>query len=253
MKVICAGMSKCGTKSMHVALEELGYTVCDFPDAFVHFVKNYMTFASKGWNSDEFRSMYEDFDACVASPAYYFWEELVEEFPEAKVILMVRDSDEIWYKSIRKQRIVGTGNGLHRYYYPLFSTIWRKFAAYLNNPCLIAFGPKTTGIFNFLTNHTLAVLPFKLAYRKHIAHVTHSCPKDRLLIIQCKSDWKPLCEFLDKPIPTKPYPWINKDGELANILWEMPFLKQARREMLTNVTILSAGILLLGIYLVRIK
>nr|XP_039255297.1 uncharacterized protein LOC120332170 [Styela clava] len=141
-----------------------------------------MKFTNMGWNSDEFRSMYEDFDACVASPVYYFWEELLEVFPEAQVILMVRDNDEIWYKSMKKQMIAN--GGLHRYYYPLFSSIWRKFAAYLNNPCSLAFGHKTTGMFNFTVIDT-PILPFKLAYRKHIAHVIHSCPKDRLLVSRC--------------------------------------------------------------------
>ncbi|XP_077975568.1 uncharacterized protein LOC144431376 [Styela clava] len=249
MKVICAGMSKCETKSMHSALEELGYTVCDYIDVFVHLEKNYMKFTIEGWNS-EFLSIYKDYDACVASPAYYFWEELVEVFPEAKVILMVRDNDEIWYKSMKKQMIAS--GRLRRFYYSLLSSTWRKFAAYLNNPCYLAFGHKTTGMFNFTLIDT-PVLPFKLVYRKHIAHVIHHCPKNRLLIIQCKSDWKPLCEFLGKPIPTKPYPWINKDGELANMLWEMPIFKQAQREMLTNVTILLAGILCLGIYVAKMK
>ncbi|XP_077975588.1 uncharacterized protein LOC120332892 isoform X2 [Styela clava] len=250
MKVICAGMSKSGTKSMHSALEELGYTVCDFPDAFFHFNTNYNKFAIEGWSSEEFKSMYKDFDSVVASPVYYFWEELMEAFPEAKVILMVRENDETWYKSAKKQ--MDSFKGLHRYYYPFLSPTWRKFASFWNGPCGLSIGPGTTRTINF-TMINSPELPFKLVYRKHIAHVTHACPKDRLLVYNCKFGWGPLCEFLGKPLPDKKFPWINKKGEFANMLWEMPTMKQAQKEMLTNASILLAVSLCFGVYLMKIK
>ena len=38
-------------------------------------------------------------------------------------------------------------------------------------------------------------------------------PKDKLLIYDVKQGWEPLCTFLDKKIPEKPFPWKNVGGK----------------------------------------
>ncbi|XP_039256332.2 uncharacterized protein LOC120333049 [Styela clava] len=250
MKIICAGMSKCGTKSMHVALEELGYMVHDFPDAYTHFEKHYRKCATEGWNSEDFHHMYKDIDAVVDAPTYYFWDELMEAFPDAKIILMKRDDDEIWYKSIRKQIL--SFNGLHSYYYQFLSSTWRKFFNFATHPCKLAFGCKTPTIFDII-HVAPPTLPYKLAYRKHIAYVLHKCPKDRLLIYNCKNGWRPLCEFLGKPMPTKIFPFINRNGELSDMMWNMPIIKKARREMLTTAATLLVTSMFFGVYLFKFR
>nr|XP_039256144.1 uncharacterized protein LOC120332880 [Styela clava] len=247
MKVICAGMSKCGTKSMHSALEELGFEVHDFPEAYDNFVSKYLNIYSRGWTSREFQVMYNDVDAVVDSPAYYYWEELMEAFPEAKVILMTRDTEEMWFESIRKQLL--SFNGLHCYYYQLLSPTWRRFWEFAR-ACNVAFGLEQYN-FMYFGEKDPPKLPFMLAYKKHNAHVTQSCPKDRLLIYNCKSGWKPLCKFLGKDVPRKDFPWINKKSELANMIWEMPMFKKAKIEMLTNATLLFASVICAGYYFVK--
>ena len=59
----------------------------------------------------------------------------------------------------------------------------------------------------------------KKAYRKHLAYVRSIVPKNRLLIWNIKDGWKPLCDFLDKPIPSEKFPHLNKtgDGFLASV------------------------------------
>ncbi|XP_077975350.1 uncharacterized protein LOC120332751 [Styela clava] len=172
----------------------------------------------------------------------------MEAFPEAKVILMTRDDEEIWFESIKKQLL--SVNGLHSYYYQLFSPTWRKFWKFALNCCHVAFGQEQYSCMYF-GEEDPPKLPFVLAYKKHIAHVIQRCPKDRLLIYNCKSGWKPLCKFLGKDVPRKDFPWINKNCELANMLWEMPMFKKAKNEMLTNATLLFAGIIFAGYYFVK--
>lgn len=88
MKVIYAGFSKCGTKSMAKALRELGYNVHDFMD---HYEKNgdkWEKICKEGGTKEDFQKMLEKVDAVTDIPAYFFWQEILEAFPEAKVLVM---------------------------------------------------------------------------------------------------------------------------------------------------------------------
>ena len=46
-----------------------------------------------------FASMYKDVDAVTDHPAGFWYEEILQAFPDAKVILNVRDSEDVWLKS----------------------------------------------------------------------------------------------------------------------------------------------------------
>nr|XP_039249112.1 uncharacterized protein LOC120326829 isoform X2 [Styela clava] len=174
MKVICAGMSKTGTKSLHVALEQLGYSVYDFPEAFDIYGNDFYKCSSKGWTVEDFRQIYENVDAVVDTPMFYFWEELAEAFPDAKVILMVRDNPDVWVNSYRKQ--LRDLNGWHMYYYPFLSAMWRKFFIFGTNAGLLPFG-NWQSVFGIARYWPQAIeLPFKQAYRRHNAHVVHRIP-----------------------------------------------------------------------------
>lgn len=54
-------------------------------------------------------------------------------------------------------------------------------------------------------------------YRKHYAKVRSLVPKERLLNYKLGSGWKPLCDFLDKPIPDCEFP--HKNGKTEFAIW----------------------------------
>ena len=86
MKVICAGLSKTGTKSLNAALKELGYDVTyDFIDHYYEHGKQWLKILKHGGTKEDFIEMYRDVDAIVDIPTYAFWEEIHEAFPESKV------------------------------------------------------------------------------------------------------------------------------------------------------------------------
>ena len=87
MKVIAAGFSKTGTKSMFLALSELGYNVYDFHDHFWHHCDQWTKIysSSTGGTIEDFKEMYESVDAVTDAPPYLFWEEILQAFPDAKV------------------------------------------------------------------------------------------------------------------------------------------------------------------------
>ena len=85
MKVILAGQSKTGTKSMATALQELGMNVYDALEHYVYLEKDWMKLLTRGGTVDDIRRMYQGVDAVTDVPVWYFWEEFLQAFPDAKV------------------------------------------------------------------------------------------------------------------------------------------------------------------------
>ena len=85
MKIICAGVSHTGTKSLHEALNILGYNVYDFIDHFWEHDKYWKKIFERGASSEDFRKMYENVDVIMDMPVFSFWEEISNAFPDAKV------------------------------------------------------------------------------------------------------------------------------------------------------------------------
>ena len=50
---------------------------------------------------------------------------------------------------------------------------------------------------------------FAKIFEKHNDTVRNVVPKDRLLEYDVRQGWEPLCEFLEAPIPEKPFPHLN--------------------------------------------
>ena len=93
---------------MALALRQLGYSVYDSPER--------MTLLQTEWyniliNSHvpNFQQMFKGVDALTDGPGYYFWEQLLQVFPNAKVILLLRDEDS-WTNSYKHQREVEDAN-----------------------------------------------------------------------------------------------------------------------------------------------
>ena len=102
MKVICAGLGKTGTTSLASALRVLGYKVYDFPEHFEEHTDEWLAIY-RGEKTPDFVSMYDGVDGVTDLPAAFWYEEILEAFPDAKVILTVRDNDEVWVQSLVKQ------------------------------------------------------------------------------------------------------------------------------------------------------
>ena len=47
-------------------------------------------------------------------------------------------------------------------------------------------------------------------FEKHNQRVRDLVPADRLLEMEVKDGWEPLCEFLGVPVPDEPFPRLNE-------------------------------------------
>ena len=100
MKIICAGYAKTGTKSIAKALRHLGYTVFDWEEQMFDFRDHWFDVFQNGAKPDVKR-VYKNADVCIDMPGNLFFEEILEAFPDCKVILSVRE-EGAWIESLMR-------------------------------------------------------------------------------------------------------------------------------------------------------
>nr|XP_039258544.1 uncharacterized protein LOC120335114 [Styela clava] len=106
MKIICAGLQKTGTKSIAEALRILGYNVHDVFEQFHHEKELWDKILDNTVTVQDYQRILKNVDAMTDFPAIGVREQIYEAFPDAKIILMVRSSEDEWVRSVFKQREV---------------------------------------------------------------------------------------------------------------------------------------------------
>ena len=193
LKVIGAGIGRTGTLSLKIALEQLGFGPCYHmmevianPPYAEHWAR-----AAEGekMNWDE---VFRGYNSAVDWPVGDYWRELAAHYPDAKVILTVRDPEK-WFKSTQAT---------------IFSSL-NTFAQHDNalGKTMRAIGARHFG--GALNDHDICVA----AFARHNAAVKNGGLGDRLLVYQISEGWDPLCRFLGVPIPATPFPAANSTDE----------------------------------------
>ena len=209
MKVICAGLGKTGTKSIAKALSYLGFTVFDFKEQnldFLDLLDHWVDVFQNGAMPDVKR-VYQHADTVVDMPGTFIYEEILEAFPDCKVILSERKEDS-WVNSVVNQ-LEQAESRLKKL--SLLSATARKF-----DDVVSCYADTTLGSCNPKSTYV-----FRKRYRIHNHRVKSIVPADKLLVYNVKQGWKPLCDFLGCEVPTVPFPHENIKGEIANMPMEM--------------------------------
>lgn len=193
MKVIGAGFGRTGTSSVKVALELLGFGPCyHMSEVFEHPHHIPTWQAAADGQPVDWKAILAEFNAAVDWPACNYYQELMAVYPDAKVLLTVRDPEK-WYESVMNTiyftNSVETDDPDYRIRYRMINnTVWR-------NVFDDRFEDKAYALSVF--NH-------------HTEDVKKQVPADRLLVLDVKEGWEPLCRFLDVPVPTDtPFPRLN--------------------------------------------
>uniref|UniRef100_H2ZCE0 Sulfotransferase n=1 Tax=Ciona savignyi TaxID=51511 RepID=H2ZCE0_CIOSA len=207
MKVIVAGMSKTGTKTMTSALVELGFNVHDYMEHFEYFEKEWTQILTSGGSTELFRKMYENVDAVSDLPACAFWDEILKACPDSKIVFTMRESEEKWWESMKNQQAENSSQLVNIMF---LSPTGRRLFRYGSAIVKAVIGQDVNP-----TSKTLNEMLFKMAYRRHNAHVLQNAPKDQLLVFNFKDGWDPLCQFLGVPVPKIPFPHKNKNASIT--------------------------------------
>ena len=211
MKLIGAGMPRTGTLTQKMALEMLGLGPC------YHMVDVLADLDQAGlWKRAvegdvHWPEIFAGYQSTVDWPGGYFYRELAQFYPEAKVLLSVRDADS-WEKSVR-ETVWATRNGeslirLLSSAQALVNPRWRGFTEMVD--ALLWKGRGT-----FAAGHEEPAQLIE-AMLRHNEEVKATIPADRLLVWSVSEGWEPLCEFLELPVPGVPLPHINDRVEFLN-------------------------------------
>jgi hypothetical protein len=190
LKVIGAGFGRTGTATLRDVLETLGFGPC-------HHMRDLIVDPAKvtPWarlargetvNWDE---VFAGYNSACDWPSADFYRELASHYPEAKVILTVRDP-EAWYRSCSKTIFSELNPVIHKGESDLSQAmraiLTRNFGGHADDPdiCISAF-------------------------KRHAEEVRRTIPADRLLVYEVSEGWEPLCRFLGKSIPDSAFPVTN--------------------------------------------
>jgi predicted naringenin-chalcone synthase len=198
VKVIGAGFGRTGTLSLKVALEELGAGPC------LHALQSLTAAGSPHGASHwerlangeriDWREAFDGWGSTVDWLGARFYPEMLDAWPEAKVILSVRDPER-WYESCHESL-----HPTHRLAGAVQST--GPAPAVLQAVDRAIWQDVFDGRFSE-REHALEV------FERHSREVSSRIPADRLLVYDIREGWEPLCEFLEVPIPVTPFPHLN--------------------------------------------
>ena len=209
MEVICAGWGRTGTRSLKYALQKLTKKPAYHMQNILLNKKDAKLWQDIIFNKRviDWNDIYNGYGACLDFPSCNYYKELMKEYPNAKVILTIRDADS-WMKS---------WNALNREIlnsitFKIFSKIPGTsfyIQKKIHNESILG----KRGMFKGHKNEKDIKNEFNNWNQSVIKHV----PKDRLLIYKIKDGWEPLCNFLDIPVPKIPFYHKNKTKNMGHI------------------------------------
>ena len=200
LSVIGAGYGRTGTLSLKGALEQLGYMKCHHMLEVIQNPPQSDTWlaAARGGPVD-WDELLQGYQAAVDWPACHFYRELADYYPDAKVVLTVRDP-RAWFDSMSNTtlRVIRQGMATTPSRPNLGSELVVKaaFDGDIDDP-----------------DHAVEI------FNKHTEAVKASITPERLLVFDVREGWEPLCAFLDKPVPAGGFPRTNSQDEFDSIFF----------------------------------
>jgi hypothetical protein len=204
IKVIGAGLPRTGTLTQKVALERLGFAPC------YHWVNLLGDLDQVDiWNraldgEPAWEEAFAGHTATVDWPGGFFYRELMDAYPDAKVLLSVRNPQS-WERSFRETIVdMCHGESLIRLLASARGEVdphWRRYLALVDR---MFWGPQGT-----FTNGYQEPEQLIAQMLRHHEEVKQTVPADRLLVWEVGDGWEPLCEFLEVDVPQEPLPHVN--------------------------------------------
>ncbi len=201
MQVIGAGFGRTGTMTLKVALEELGVGPC------YHMVEVLwgdtsrlpLWQAAANGEATDWKAVFDGFESTVDWPGCTFYEPLMEVFPDAKVLLTVRDP-ESWYESAKNSiyaaLIAGQKGEL------------KEGTEEPPSPEAFQMISKLMWEGTFHGKFEEKAYAIEM-FNKHIEEVKSKVPPEKLVVHEVKEGWKPLARMLGVEEPKTEFPRLN--------------------------------------------
>jgi hypothetical protein len=217
LKIIGAGFGRTGTLSVYTALNQLGFPCYHMFEVLENKENtSHLDFWRKVANAEagtqhDWEQVFAKYTAAVDNPACCVWRELLAAYPDAMVVLTVHPRGaEAWYEST-----------LDTIYFT--ETMWQFKVLQVFTPFGRKFGDMSHKLI-WLRSHQ-GTMPDRTRaiahYHQHIADVKATVPPERLLVFSADQGWKPLCDFLDVPVPASEFPNVNDRAAIKQTLNEL--------------------------------
>lgn len=212
--VLSLGLPRTGTASMAAALRILGYqNVWHGVDAISNSADwavlnraadatfpNLPSYTGKPFTRADWDEIWGPCEA-ITDIGSIFSAQLVDAYPEAKVVLVQRDVEK-WYVSVEEG---------------VFSSLWGTvpdFFVGVVEPLIgsVAGPASRKHLLGFFGARDVGELRAKAkdGYEAHYRKMRAMVPGERLLDFKIEEGWEPLCEFLGREVPVGvPFPHVN--------------------------------------------
>ena len=205
MKLIGAGLPRTATTTQMIALEMLGMPCYHMRDMMMNMEKSVPQFRKALEGDADWDEIFEGKESEVDWPAAYHWRELIDVYPDAKVLLSVRSADS-WVKSMENTITqVFFGDTLLHHLSRAQYHVDPLYASWIDLLTEMNFGDERGAWAG--TNGEPG--PMADAMERWNQEVIDTVPSERLLVWDPKEGWEPLCEFLEVPVPETPLPHVN--------------------------------------------
>lgn len=198
LKVIGASLFKAGTYSLKTALEILGFGPCYHMKTLIDNPSNVVYWEKAERNQPvDFNEFLGEYNSGVDLPINYHVRELLEAYPEAKVVLVEREDLDAWHKSLLSTVYPPPGSDAPLSPEPAdeWELAWQKYMMrFWKERTKEVFEKKETAI---------------AEYKRHYDEIKRIVPPEKLLVMKIDEGWAPLCKFLNVPVPNEPYPHKN--------------------------------------------
>lgn len=200
LSVIGAGLGRTGTASLKVALEKLGFGKCHHMSEVFGAPEQIDLWARAANGAPDWPAIFAGYGAAVDFPAAAFWRELADFYPDAKIILSLRDPEK-WYQSTQETILspIAAKSMPQMPFAPVIKSVVHRFFD------------------DEIHDHDRLIRKFN----QHNEEVIRTIAKDRLLVFDAKEGWAPLCAFLGREIPPEPFPRVNSKEEMRPMLEAM--------------------------------
>ena len=201
-------MGRTGTYSLKLALEALGWGPCYHMETLLEHpeqVKYWKEIDRTGHT--QWRALFGDAQAAVDFPTIAYYQEILQQCPEAQCILTIRDEEQ-WYESASHTILDAEPSVWEK----IMMSFRMPFSARLRHLVQVfqltnKFWVRQAGP-RFKEKQTAIDL-----FRRWNAQIIQETPSKKLLIYQVSEGWEPLCTFLNVPVPDEPFPHANTRSE----------------------------------------
>ncbi|MGW3820589.1 sulfotransferase family protein [Streptomyces sp. NPDC005046] len=203
LKLINTGLGRTGTTSLKAALDRLGlgpsfhmFDIVGDEERLTRWEKIVCDGQRPDW-----AAVFDGYTSAVDGPCAVYYRQISEAFPDAKVILTVRDADS-WYRSTHDtlyqfalrsmQNPPPPGSQQARLFRVTSTMVWDGL-----------FGGRFAD-----KDHAIEV------YHRHNEDVVRTLGADNVLVYDVHQGWEPLCAFLGIEAPGEDFPRANDSASM---------------------------------------